>query len=164
MDQPIVPAPSRLEPSWTSYSWPPPAISAPRPSFWTAYGRHLVLFILTAASVFWTGWVVNGSTVEGILLVVSALGIMLAHAMGHYIACRYYGIDATLPFVLPAPLINPLVGTFGAVIRIRSPFPHRKALFDVGIAGPLAGFVVCLPVLVLGTLEAKLIASDPSSH
>ena len=164
MEQPVAPAPSRLEPSWSSYTWPPPAVTVARPSFWTAYGRHLLLFALTAASVFWTGWVPNSSVAEGAQLVVAALGIMVSHEMGHYVACRYYGLDATLPFFLPAPILNPLVGTFGAVIRIRSPFTHRRALFDVGIAGPIAGFVVCLPVLVLGTLEAKIIAIDPSSH
>ena len=86
--------------------------------------------------------------------------------MGHYLACRYYRVDATLPFFLPSPWIPaggglwmPLsfVGTFGAVIRIRGPIPNRRALFDIGIAGPLAGFVVCLVVLALSTHEMKLV-------
>lgn len=131
---------------------------APRPSAWRRYGRHAFLFLLTAASVYSTGRDWHGeSAANSLLLTVSVMGIMLAHEMGHYVACRYYGIDATLPFFLPAPIINPLVGTFGALIRIRSPFPHRRALFDVGIAGPLAGFVVCLPVVVLGILEAGVV-------
>lgn len=81
---------------------------------------------------------------------VSILGILIAHEMGHYLACRYYGIRATLPYLIPAP--PPLVpfGTFGAVIRIKSMFLNRRQLFDVGIAGPLAGFVVAVPVLVAG--------------
>jgi membrane-associated protease RseP (regulator of RpoE activity) len=78
--------------------------------------------------------------------------------MGHYVACRIYRIDATLPFFIPAPFIlNALSGTFGAVIRIKAPFPNRRALFDVGVAGPLAGFVVCVPVLVAAVFEARVI-------
>ena len=65
--------------------------------------------------------------------------------------CRAYGIPATLPFFLPS--IPPL-GTFGAVIRIRGPIPHRRALFDVAAAGPLAGFIVAIPVLAYGVLHA----------
>jgi membrane-associated protease RseP (regulator of RpoE activity) len=80
-------------------------------------------------------------------LVVGGMSIMLAHEFGHYFACRYYGIDATLPFFIPFPS---LVGTLGAFIRIRGRIPHRRALFDVGIAGPLAGFVVTIPVLIFG--------------
>lgn len=86
--------------------------------------------------------------------------------MGHFLACRYYHVDATLPFFIPSPwfpvsvgLWLPLsfVGTFGAVIRIRGPIPHRRALFDIGIAGPLAGFVVCLVVLGFATREMGLV-------
>jgi membrane-associated protease RseP (regulator of RpoE activity) len=80
------------------------------------------------------------------------------------VAARHYGVDATLPFFIPfpVPLIS-LVGTLGAFIRIRSPIPNRKALFDIGVAGPLAGFVVCLPVLALGIREAELIPALASS-
>ena len=81
--------------------------------------------------------------------------------MGHYLACRYYGVDATLPFFIPAPAIG-LVGTLGAFIRIRGPIPHRRALFDIGLAGPLAGFAVCLPVLWMGILEAKVVPAGPA--
>jgi membrane-associated protease RseP (regulator of RpoE activity) len=71
--------------------------------------------------------------------------------MGHYLACRYYKVDATLPYFIPAPPIF-LAGTFGAFIKIRSPIPTRRSLFDIGLAGPLAGFVVALPVAVAGIL------------
>jgi membrane-associated protease RseP (regulator of RpoE activity) len=84
------------------------------------------------------------------------MSILFAHEMGHYLACRYYGVDATLPFFIPAPVLS-LVGTLGAFIRIRGPIPHRRALFDIGIAGPLAGFAVCLPVLWLGVAEARVV-------
>ncbi len=77
--------------------------------------------------------------------------------MGHYVAARLYGVDVTLPFFIPFPVPGvSLVGTLGAFIRIRSPIPHRRALFDIGVAGPLAGFVVCLPVLWLGIREATV--------
>ena len=69
--------------------------------------------------------------------------------MGHYFACRYYRISATLPFFIPAPIVS-LFGTLGAVIRIREPLRTKRILFDVGVAGPLAGFVVLLPALILG--------------
>jgi membrane-associated protease RseP (regulator of RpoE activity) len=133
--------------------------AAPRArSHWSAWGRHLVLFVLTAASVFLTGALASDSVSDGLKLVAALMSILLAHEMGHYVACRIYGIDATLPFFIPAPLLNPLVGTFGAVIRIRAPFPNRRALFDVGVAGPLAGFLVCLPVLALAMLrEARVV-------
>jgi len=126
----------------------------PRRSAWQAWGRNLALFVLTAISVYLTG---------GALMALGVMSILLAHEMGHYVACRYHGVDATLPFFIPAPFLNPLVGTMGAVIRIRSPFPNRRALFDIGIAGPIAGFVVCLPVLVLGALEAQILAGKPSA-
>src|SRR4030095_3959445 len=77
--------------------------------------------------------------------------ILFAHEMGHYLACRQYGVDATLPFFIPAPPMF-LAGTFGAFIKIRSPIPSRRALFDIGLAGPLAGFVIALPVSVIGLL------------
>ena len=80
---------------------------------------------------------------------ITVLAILLAHEMGHYLACRYYGIRATLPYAIPAPFPFPF-GTMGAVIRIKSPFRDRRQLFDVGIAGPLAGFVLIVPALIIG--------------
>ena len=79
------------------------------------------------------------------------LAILFSHEMGHYLACRYYGVDATLPFFIPAPPLF-LAGTFGAFIKIRSPIPHRRALFDIGLAGPLAGFAVVVPISIIGIL------------
>jgi membrane-associated protease RseP (regulator of RpoE activity) len=88
------------------------------------------------------------------------LGILGAHEMGHYVACRYYGVDATLPFFIPVPFV--LTGTFGAVIRIRQPILHKAALFDIGIAGPIAGFLVAVPALLLG-LHWSTIAAPPAA-
>ncbi|HEX7294997.1 MAG TPA: site-2 protease family protein, partial [Pyrinomonadaceae bacterium] len=88
---------------------------------------------------------------EGATFSASLLAILFSHEMGHYLACRYYKVDATLPYFIPAPPIF-LAGTFGAFIKIRSPIPTRRALFDIGLAGPLAGFIVALPVAVAGIL------------
>jgi len=89
--------------------------------------------------------------VSGMTFSASLLAILFSHEMGHYLACRYYGVDATLPYFLPAPPFF-LAGTFGAFIKIRSVIPTRRALFDIGLAGPLAGFVIALPVSVIGLL------------
>ena len=76
------------------------------------------------------------------------LAILGCHEMGHYIACRFYRVEASLPFFLPAPL--PLTGTLGAFIKIRARIPSRVALFDIGLSGPIAGFIVALPALFIG--------------
>src|SRR2546423_13301015 len=82
---------------------------------------------------------------EGLMFSGSLLAILTSHESGHYLFCRYYGVEATLPFFIPQPpLLIP--GTFGAFIRMKSPVPSRRALFDIGLAGPLAGFIVVVPV------------------
>jgi membrane-associated protease RseP (regulator of RpoE activity) len=83
------------------------------------------------------------------------LAILGAHEMGHYLACRYYRVDASLPFFIPA--LGVLTGTFGAVIRIREPILYKRALFDIGIAGPIAGFVVAVPALFLGVWLSNVV-------
>jgi membrane-associated protease RseP (regulator of RpoE activity) len=88
----------------------------------------------------------------GIPFSATLLGILLAHEMGHYLCCRYYGVHATLPFFIPAPT---MIGTLGAVIRIKSPIRTRKALFDIGIAGPIAGFVVAVLTLAVAMNLSK---------
>src|SRR5262249_60549666 len=77
------------------------------------------------------------------------------HELGHYFACRYYDVDASLPFFLPAPIV--LTGTLGAFIRIREPIPTKRMLFDIGIAGPIAGFMVAVPALFLGLAMSKVV-------
>lgn len=91
---------------------------------------------------------------QGWPFTVTLLGILLAHELGHYFACRYYSIRASYPYFLPFPN---LIGTLGAFIRIESPIIHRRALFDVGIAGPLVGFVLAVPALALGVAYSKVI-------
>jgi membrane-associated protease RseP (regulator of RpoE activity) len=141
---------------------------APPRSAWLRWGRNLALFLLTAVSVFLVGGLrsveipghgtlVGIDPADGARLALGLLSILVAHEMGHYLAARCYRVDATLPFFIPFPVPGfSLVGTLGAFIRIRGPIPHRRALFDIGVAGPLAGFLVCLPVLWLGIREATL--------
>ena len=83
--------------------------------------------------------------------------ILGCHELGHYFACRYYDVDASLPFFLPVP--TPLTGTLGAFIRIREPIPTKRMLFDIGIAGPIAGFVVAVPALFIGLSMSHVVAA-----
>src|SRR5580692_6047933 len=89
---------------------------------------------------------------------LALLGILLAHEAGHYFFCRHHGISASWPYVLPAPTLS---GTAGAVIRIRSRIPSRRALIEVGIAGPIAGYLVAVPTTILGILLSHRV--DPGS-
>jgi membrane-associated protease RseP (regulator of RpoE activity) len=134
---------------------------------------HLVLFLLTVASTLMVGadhfagfygdFGTRTVDLSGTALILSGLwysasilAILGAHEFGHYYACRYYGVDASLPFFLPAPL--PLTGTLGAFIRIRQPIPGKRELFDIGIAGPIAGFIVAVPVLLVGMGLSRITA------
>jgi membrane-associated protease RseP (regulator of RpoE activity) len=91
---------------------------------------------------------------DGLPFSLTLLGILLAHELGHYLAARYYRVDATLPFFLPAPT---LIGTFGAFIRIRSAILSKRSLFDIGIAGPLAGFVALILPMIAGVSLSKIV-------
>jgi membrane-associated protease RseP (regulator of RpoE activity) len=82
------------------------------------------------------------------------IGILLAHELGHFFACRYYGISASYPYFLPAPT---LIGTLGAFIRIRSPIYNRKALFDMGLAGPVVGFLFAVPALAIAIYYSRVV-------
>jgi len=133
---------------------------------------HIVLFILTVATTTALGivhyvsfasdlgtrevLVTRTVILQGLLYSATILGILGAHEMGHYLACRAYGVDATLPFFIPFPSI---AGTLGAVIRIRQAFPTRRALFDIGIAGPIAGFVALIPALFIGLKLSTIVAT-----
>lgn len=99
--------------------------------------------------------------ISGIPFAVTLMGILLAHELGHFFACRHYRISATYPYFIPAPT---LIGTLGAFIRIRSPIFNRRALFDMALAGPLVGFLIAVPALALAILFSKVVpASDASS-
>ena len=99
-------------------------------------------------------FVLNGFWYSGTIL-----AILGCHELGHYFACRYYQIDVSLPYFLPAPI---LTGTLGAFIRIREPIRSKRVLFDVGVAGPIAGFVVALPALFLGLWLSRVVAIPPA--
>jgi membrane-associated protease RseP (regulator of RpoE activity) len=88
----------------------------------------------------------------GLTFSIPALLILFCHEMGHYVACRIYGIACTPPFFLPVP-IN--FGTFGAFIRIKAPIHSKRQLFDVGVAGPIAGFVALVPFLLYGIARSQ---------
>ena len=90
---------------------------------------------------------------QGLPFSATLLLILLAHEFGHYIAAVFHRVDASLPYFLPSPFL----GTFGAFIRVRSPILSKRALFDIGIAGPLAGFVFLLPALAVGISFSKVI-------
>lgn len=141
--------------------WVPPR---PRKRFQHRYWVHALLFLLTLVSTTSVGgchyisYRVGGGGVptllfsdfipNGLWYSLTILAILGAHELGHYLMCRYHQVDASLPYFLPIPL--PLTGTLGAFIRIREPFPTRRVLFDIGVAGPVAGFVVLVPFLLVG--------------
>jgi membrane-associated protease RseP (regulator of RpoE activity) len=111
------------------------------------FQRNLPVFSLddNAAPFFPWKWALHpAQLLLGLPFAATLMLILMAHEMGHYLYCKKYGVWATLPFFIPAPT---LIGTLGAFIRIRSPIRSRAALFDIGIAGPIAGFVVALGVL-----------------
>jgi hypothetical protein len=124
--------------------------SAGRP--WIAVG----MFLLTVLSTLWVGSGYAGdpsSLLSGWPFAVSLLGILLAHEMGHYLVARWQKIPATLPYFIPFPTI---LGTMGAVIQIKAPPRNRRALLLLGAAGPLAGLVVAIPVLLLGLSQSSV--------
>jgi membrane-associated protease RseP (regulator of RpoE activity) len=90
----------------------------------------------------------------GVPFAFTLIGILLAHELGHFFACRYHGISASYPYFIPAPT---LIGTLGAFIRIRSPIYNRKALFDVGLAGPVVGFLFAIPALAIAVMYSKVV-------
>jgi membrane-associated protease RseP (regulator of RpoE activity) len=153
---------------------PEPSLFEPPRKFQHRYRTHIILFVLTFVTTtlhdLFSGllevWAQEGlarvpSAIigisasnwwamisQGLLYSIPLLTILTAHEFGHYFACRRYGVDASLPYYLPAPGL--LTGTFGAVIRIRERFPTSRALFDIAVAGPIAGFVALLPFLIVG--------------
>jgi membrane-associated protease RseP (regulator of RpoE activity) len=90
--------------------------------------------------------------IAGLPFSIAIMTILMAHEMGHYLTCRYYGIDASLPYFIPW-----FTGTMGAFIRIRSPIPDRSSLLDVGIAGPIAGFIVAVPTCIIALLNSRVV-------
>ena len=145
---------------------------SPRPAPIT---RHVVLFVLTfltttlVGAQFYASFVTNIGTntsnipsfswllLGGLWYSVGVLTILGVHEFGHYFACKYYGVDASLPYFIPLPLPFAIPGTFGAVIRIRQHIASKQQYFDIGIAGPIAGFLVLIPILVLGISLSNIV-------
>lgn len=129
----------------------------PQPRKKPAVAIHIVLFALTFVTTSFAGAMWAGvdpmedwtGIRAGFPFSVTLMSILLCHEMGHYFLARYHHVDATLPYFIPAPP-QFIVGTFGAFIRMRSSPPSRKALFDVGAAGPWAGVIVAIPAIVIG--------------
>ena len=125
---------------------------------WKGWPLNLALFIATLGTTLFAGAIMEGADplgqpltlLKGVPFSASLLLILGCHELGHYLTARAYGVQVSLPYFVPLPL--PPMGTMGAIIRMRSPIPSRKVLFDIGIAGPLLGLVVALPVLLWGLI------------
>jgi membrane-associated protease RseP (regulator of RpoE activity) len=155
-----------LEPARDIPLGPPPEFFwLPRAKFQDRRWLHLLLLVATIVTTTFVGSLHYASyvtdfgvkeielggpalLVRGLWYSATILAILGCHELGHYFACRYYDVDASLPFFLPVPFL--LTGTLGAFIRIREPIPSKRMLFDIGIAGPIAGFLVAVPALFIG--------------
>lgn len=140
---------------------------------------HVLLFLLTLVSTTAFGYALRGSFVAGrslsdvfvegsyrrllfgdhaiwtgVVYSIPLLLILVAHEMGHYVACRRWHVAATLPFFLPSPT---LLGTLGAFIRIPTPIYNRRSLFDIGVSGPIAGFIMLIPFLLIGVWMSRVV-------
>jgi membrane-associated protease RseP (regulator of RpoE activity) len=100
---------------------------------------------------------------SGLWYSLTLLAILGCHELGHYLACRYYDVDASLPFFLPFPFARFGFGTLGAFIRIREPIPSKRQLFDIGIAGPIAGFLIAAPAVLFG-LSLSRVTPLPANY
>lgn len=114
---------------------------------------NVILFFVTFASTVFAGYLLGGNIIDGMAFSMALMAIIGTHETAHYFAAKKHGIKTTLPYFIPAPT---LIGTFGAVIKVKSAIPHKNALFDLGFSGPLAGIIVTIPVLVIGILLSKV--------
>lgn len=160
---------------WRSYDYTPllrryqgqvalvaqPGIVRPRPANpWI----NLALAIVTIISVQFSGavYACNGCLPQtldqwlgGLPMMLAMMGILLAHEFGHYFAARSHRVAVTLPYFIPMPLISP-VGTLGAFIQLRSPFKTKRQLFDIGVAGPLGGLILAIPLTFWGVVSSPV--------
>ena len=129
---------------------------------------HWILFLLTIITTLLSGAIMEGARVfsnpleiiKGIPFSFTLLFILGTHEFGHYYYARKHKVDATLPYFIPAPPFLFLIGTFGAFIKIKSPIYRKDALLQIGAAGPIAGFAIALPALVVGLLLSEVIEKN----
>ena len=156
---------------------PTPVVWQPRPKFQDRVWLHVLLLALTIVTTTLVGadqyagfladfrrsstlpMPVAGIILRGFWYSGTILAILGCHELGHYLACRYYNVDASLPYFLPVPIS--ITGTLGAFIRIREPIPEKRMLFDIGIAGPIAGFLVAVPALFFGVAMSHVVQVPP---
>jgi membrane-associated protease RseP (regulator of RpoE activity) len=123
---------------------------------------HIVLFILTMLSTLFVGAMQTGADIlkdpwkiyHGLPFALTLMIILLTHELSHYFASKKHGVNATLPYFIPAPTI---IGTFGAFIKMKSPIVTRKALIDIGASGPIAGFIVSVIAVMIGLHLSKIV-------
>lgn len=118
------------------------------------FDHNLPFFVEHTLDAYTRVWHHPLELLQGLPFSLTLATILLAHELGHYLAAVYYRVDASLPYFLPAPTIT---GTFGAFIRIRSAIYSKRVLFDIGAAGPLAGFIFLLPAMAIGLAFSKVI-------
>lgn len=131
---------------------------------------HVLLFLATLLTTLMVGMLMEGvdpwkhptQLYRGLPYAGTLLAILFCHEMGHYVTARYYGMDVTLPYFIPAPPIMglPFLGTFGAIIRMKSPPQHRRALLHIGAAGPIAGFCVALPAMIYAYATSTVVPAS----
>src|SRR6266702_4490864 len=147
------------------------------------WGLHLALFLATLYTITFAGAVLaNGIPYTGVLVFFTSgypgypgflqawasglafaaplLAILLCHELGHYVVARRYQLDVSPPYFIPVPMFPTFIGTMGAFIRLRTVLSDRRQLFDVGVAGPIAGFLIALPVLVCGLALSHPVAAE----
>ena len=154
----------------------PPFVWRSRPKFQDRVWKHALLLVLTIATTTLAGvghylsfqsdfvgraavTMSPATVLRGLWYSGTILAILGCHELGHYFACRYYDVDASLPFFIPVPFL--LTGTMGAFIRIREPIRTKPMLFDIGIAGPIAGFAVAVPALLVGLSMSRVVPLPP---
>src|SRR5690606_11502268 len=132
-----------------------------RDSLW----RHGVLCVLTLVACTFTIQLLFAQPAAGmedaLTFALCLLLILGSHEMGHWFLARHHGVDASLPYFIPTPLVG--FGTLGAVIRLRGRIPDRRALVDIGASGPLAGLVVAIPLLIYGLAQSPVVPAVPSA-
>jgi membrane-associated protease RseP (regulator of RpoE activity) len=121
---------------------------------------NIILFVATMGTTLLAGYFLGKSWVAAFGFAVAIMAIIGTHETAHFVAARRHGVKATLPYFIPAPT---MIGTFGAVINVKSPIPDRNALFDLGLSGPLAGLLVTVPVLMVGLSISTVTAQTPSA-